>query len=518
MVRLTRTLDSPTRGSRSSGHRLALVRSVAVHVPVAAAIAFFFIRFALLSVQVQDAYGAPGFDMGIFDQGVWLLSHFHAPYVTVMGRDLFGDHTSFVLLLAVPLYWVWPEAQTLIVLQAFLLAAAAVPIYLLALRRLQRVGLATGLTVAYLLNPALQRGSLEAAGPFHPESFLVLFLAVALYAAIEWRPRLLVVATVGCLLVKEDVALLVVPLALWVFWRRDRRLGGWIAAAALAYAAFAHFVVIRLLLGTSSFYADRVPFGGLTGLLAAPVVHTGRFISYLKNGYRPFYVWQMGVSFGWAFLVGPEVAAIAVLTLAENVVSNFPYMQQIQYHYSLSLVPVLAMGTVYAIARVSSRSARNALTAYVVVVAFLACWMWGLAPFSRYPTFPHDPPGGPVVAAENLALRAVPAHADISAAYPYISHLDHRVEVYQWPTPFRATYWYLYQQEGQTLPMAAQVQYLVIPTQLSSSDAAVFAAIADQFHVVAQGGGVSVYHRVVPAPPSPQTHLIPRSPQSTRSP
>ena len=70
--------------------------------------------------------------MGIFDQGVWLLSRFHAPFVTVMGRNLFGDHTSFILLLAVPLYWIWPHAQTLLVLQTCLLAAAAIPIYLLA--------------------------------------------------------------------------------------------------------------------------------------------------------------------------------------------------------------------------------------------------------------------------------------------------------------------------------------------------------------------------------------------------
>lgn len=473
-----------------------------VHLPVAAAIVFFFVRFALLSVQVQDAYGAPGFDLGIFDQGTWLLSRFHAPYVTVMGRDLFGDHTSFVLLLAVPLYWIWPEAQTLIVLQALLLAAAAVPIYLGALRRLQRVELATGLTLAYLLNPALQRGSLEAAGPFHPESFLVLFLAVALYAAIEWRPRLLVVSVIGCLLVKEDVALLIVPLAAWVFWRRDRRLAVKLAIGALGYAIFAREVVIRLLLGTTSFYSDRIPFGGVSGLLAAPFAHTAKFVSYVKSGYRPFYLWQMGASFGWAFLVAPEVAAIGILTLAENTLSTFPYMQQIEYHYSLSLVPVLAMGTVYAITRLRHPGLRTAATAYVVGASLIACWMWGLAPFSRHPTFPHSNPNGPVVAAVNQALRAVPPNAVISVDYPYVSHLDHRLYCYQWPTPFRATYWYLYTQEGQTLPVAPKVQYLVIPTERTGLDAQVFDRIAAQFRLVAEGGGVSVYRRIAP-PPSP---------------
>jgi uncharacterized membrane protein len=467
-----------------------------VHLPVAAAIGFYFVRFALLSVQVQDGYGAPGFDMGIFDQGVWLLSRFHAPFVTVMGRNLFGDHTSFVLLLAVPLYWIWPEAQTLLVLQALLLAAAAVPIYLLALRRLKQVWAASALAVAYLLNPALQQGNLE---QFHPEAFLVLFVAVAIYAALEWHPRLLLLSVVGCLLVKEDTALLVVPLALWVAWRRDRRVGWGLVAGAAAYTVFAYGVVIRLLLGTASFYANRIPFGGLDGLAAAPFVHAGRFWRYATGANRPFYVWQMGVSFGWAFLVAPEIAAIGILTLAENTLSNFPYMQQIIYHYSLPLVPVFAMGTVFAVARLPTRQLRSVAAGYVAGASVLACFLWGLAPFSRHAVYPHSAPDSPAVLAVNQTLRAVPPNAVVSAAYAYVSHLDHRVYCYQWPTPFRASYWGLYTQEGQLLPSAGQVQYLVIPTLRTGLDETTFDAVSSQFRLVTSGGGASVYERVGPA-------------------
>lgn len=465
----------------------------AVHLPVAAAVVFYFVRFALLSVQVQDAYGAPGFDMGIFDQGVWLLSRFHAPFVTVTGRNLFGDHTSFVLLLAVPLYWIWPEAQTLLVLQALLIAAAAVPIYLLARRRLGSTPLATALALAYLLNPALQNGNME---QFHPEAFLVLFLAVAIYAALKWRPALLIAATVGCLLVKEDTALLVAPLAAWVAWRRSRRLGLGLAVAASVYMAFAYGVVIRLLLGTASFYANRIPFGGAGGLAAAPFVHAGRFWSYLTSGRKPFYVWQMGAAFGWSFLVAPEIAAIGILTFAENVLSNFPYMQEIVYHYSLPLVPVFAMGTVFAVSRLRVPRVRTAAVGYVLASSIVACYLWGLAPFSRDSVYPHSAPDSPAVRAVNQALRTVPPNAVVSAAYAFVSHLDHRQYCYQWPTPFRATYWGLYTQEGQTLPSAGTVQYLVIPSYRSGVDAATFRSIASQFRLVGAGGGVQVYRRV----------------------
>jgi uncharacterized membrane protein len=467
-------------------------RRVILHLPVAILIVLYVVRFGLLSVQVYDGYGAPGYDMGIFDQGVWLLSRFHAPFVTVMGRNLFGDHTSFVLLLAVPLYWLWPAAQTLLVLQVLLIGAAAIPIYALAWRRTRKAWIATALAGAYLLNPALQHGNLE---QFHPECFLVFFVALALYAAVEWSPRLLLLSVIGCLLVKEDTALLMVPLGLWVYFRRDRAWGVRIMVGSAAYLVFAYKVVIAMLLGTSSFYANRIPFGGLAGLAAAPFAHFGKFVRYAFSGYRPFYMWQMGISFGWAFLVAPELAVIGLLTFGENVLSNFPYMQQILYHYSLPLVPVFAMGTVFALSRLATPQQRTAATVYVAGAAVIACYLWGLAPFSRNPVYPHSAPNSPQVLAVNQALKAVPSDAVISADYPFIAHLDHRVRAYQWPTPFRATYWALYKQEGQRLPFANQIQYLIIQTNLSPDDATTFASIASQFTLIAQGGGVSVYHR-----------------------
>ena len=49
-----------------------------------------------------DAFQQPGFDLGIFDQGIWLLSRFKSPFVTIMGLNLFGDHASYILLLLRP--------------------------------------------------------------------------------------------------------------------------------------------------------------------------------------------------------------------------------------------------------------------------------------------------------------------------------------------------------------------------------------------------------------------------------
>jgi uncharacterized membrane protein len=447
--------------------------------------------FARLSVALQDGYSTFGFDTGIFDQGVWLLSRFHAPFVTVMGRDLFGDHTSFVLLLAVPLYWLHPAPQTLLVLQSLLLAAAALPVYAVGRRLLHSTGLATLLAAAFLCNPALQRGNLD---QFHPEAFLVPGIGVALYAAIASRRRLLWTSVVLCLLVKEDTALLVIPLGVWVAWRRDRRTGLDIVVVAALWAAFAYRVVIDELLGTTSFYTGRIPFGGLGGLLSTVTAHPGRFVAYLRTDQRPFYLWQLGCSTGWLWLVSPEVAGIGILTFAEDVVSDFGYMHRIDYHYTLALVPVLAIGTVWAVARLGSARRRAAATGGVTVAAVVSCALWGLWPIARN-GFAYLDPSGPTVAGINEVRAALPPNAVVSAWDSYVPHVDHRLRCYEWPTPFAARYWALDRDEGRRLPFAGQVRYLFLPTHLAGPDLAVLNGIRDDFRVVRRDPEATLWKR-----------------------
>ena len=465
------------------------------HLPVVALAVAYAIRFSTLSVAVHDGFGTPPFDMAIPDQGIWLLSRFHAPFVTVMGRNLFADHTSWILVLAVPLYWVYPHTQALLVIQSCLLAAAAAPIYLLARRLLGSTWMATALAATYLLNPALQNGNLE---QFHVEAFTVLFVATAIYAAVEWRPTLLTVSVVGCMLCKEDTAVLLVPLGIWVFLRRSRRWGSVIALGSAAWSALSLEVFTPVMLGGGSIHTDRLPFGGVGGFLSTLFTKPRRMYDYLTSGGRLFYLWQTGASVGWAFVLGPSVAAIGLLTLVENEISDFVYMHQIQFHYSMPLVPVLVAGTVYAIARVADNRVRAAATGFVTCSAFVACVLWGLAPFSLN-TYPHQSTSAPAVRDANAVIRRLPPNAVVSAWYPYVSHIDHRTRVYMWPTPFEAKYWDRYEHDGQRLPFADQVQYILLPTDsydLGADDLNVLSEVSPQYRVVYRVGNVALFERV----------------------
>jgi len=74
------------------------------------------------------------FDLGIFQQGVWLLANGYTPFVTVRGWHLFADHFSPILFAFVPLYKIWAHPFWLFFGQTLALALGVIPLYRLAIR------------------------------------------------------------------------------------------------------------------------------------------------------------------------------------------------------------------------------------------------------------------------------------------------------------------------------------------------------------------------------------------------
>jgi uncharacterized membrane protein len=470
--------------------------SWAKYIPVALLVLWYFSWSARLSVSIHQGYGTSAFDIGLYDQGLWLLSHFKAPFVTLMGRNLFGDHTSFTLLLLVPLYWIHPDPSTLLVVQALVLALAAVPVYVLALKRMNSVIIATVLAAALLLHPALAQSNME---NYHPDSFLVLFVALAIYGALESKQRLFIVASVLAMLTKEDALLVVVPLGLWYAWRRNRKVGFTIAGVSVAWTLFATNVIMRALIGVPTLNSWRIPFGGPKGFVARTFTKPNQVAKYLYHDNRPWYMWQMLAPTGLVFLLQPEVAAIGVLVLASNVVSNFLYQHLIGYHYVMPILPALAMGTVFAVSKLRTQLLRYTATAVVGVAAITTAYMWGPYTFSRQ-HIAHWSPSYSVVHDINAIRDQVPPNAVLSSYHAYAPHLSHRARIYTWPTPFSAAYWDTFKQEGQRLPFANQIQYVILPTQLDVPSQEVWAPIRDDFEIVATNEAATLYKRIRPDP------------------
>jgi uncharacterized membrane protein len=353
------------------------------------------------------------------------------------------------------------------------------------------------------VDPVIMTGPLQRPlgfAQFHVEAFEASLLALTIYAAVVWRPRLLLVAIALLLLTKQDIGLYTIPIGLWVAFRRKAGVGTAIVASSVAVGFIDNFMIIPALLnGTPTTYGGWIPFGGLHGFVEVMVRKPGQLWAYLTSQGRPWYLWQMVFSGGLAFLVAPEIALLAIFPLSENVVSDFPYQHQIIYHYSMPLVAFLVCGSIYAISRFSSTRSRRLATYGVTFCALWSCVLWGALSFSdgaaslSNPYVPSD-------AAIRQLMNQIPPNAVTSAANNYVPNLDHRTQIYMFPNPFSQAYYGNPAHNGQELPSASGVQYLLLPACISCDGnlkpyQGVFDRFESQFHEIGKASGVILYRR-----------------------
>jgi uncharacterized membrane protein len=466
--------------------------------------------FTRRTLDLHHGLATSTYDSALYDQGLWLLSRFESPFVTLMGRNLFGDHASFVLLFLVPLYWVFPAAGIMFFAQAAAIGAGAIPVFLYGRNRLGSEWFALVAGAAYLVHPAVGWTNLE---NFHPDAFLGVFVGFAIYGALERKWGVYAVFVVLSLLVKEDASLVIVPLGIWVAVRRDRRAGLLTIVGSLAFMFVAMFLVMRSLIGVPTRNGWRIPFGGPRGVVETAVTSPTELIDHLRADERPWYLWQMTAPFAWLFLRAPSVALISSVVLFTNVLSTFWYQYQVEYHYGLVAVPALSLGTVYAIGAVRSRiwltvddaeerprevavPARGILVGVFGVAALLAAYLWAPVPFGRTPLYYGRPDGELAVAAREI-MAEVPDGVPIAAHYRLTPHLAYREEIYQFPTPFRVA---LYGPDdslgGSRLGARAErVEYVVLPTTRDAALTADWLAVESAFDVVAENDYWVVYRR-----------------------
>jgi uncharacterized membrane protein len=487
--------EAPARSGRSFG---LVARRWGPWAALIAAMVCYALFYGIWSCLKYRAYLAPGFDIGIYDQGLWLLSRFKEPFVTVLGLNIFGDHSTWILLLFVPLYWIAPDPQTLLVVQTLALAVGAVPVFLLGRMILRNRWLALIPAVAYLVTPALGWLNLE---NFHPDSLEVPLLLFALYFVVRgrWRPYLVMVVLL--LLVKEDVPMVLIPLGVYIAVRHNRRMGLLTVGMAAAWFCLMMFVVQPALSRTGAGNLDswRIPFGGWTGLAATGIKSPWTVGAYMLTEDKLKYLFQLLTPVLFLPLLNWRTV-IVVPILFFNLISNFWYQTQLQYHYTSLIIPVLCVMALLSLERFGSLRWRRILAGAILAATLLSAYLWGPLPFSPQAGADADTHHPQVLAAEE-AVALIPPDAVVAAGDKFASHLTHREQVYVFPTPFSATYWGDDSQKGQRLPMADDVEYVIdIPSILPEETLTVLSQLgAEGFSPIYEKEGVILLKRDHPS-------------------
>ncbi len=458
-----------------------------VGVGVGGAAVLFAVVFGIRMITEYRRFAINAFDFAIFDQALWLLSRFETPFSTVRGLLLFGDHSSYILLPLAPLYWVLPQAEALLVLTVVVMAVGG-PLAYLAARAVGAPRFMAALVgLGYLAHPAV---GWNARDGFHPEQFVLPLLIGAFLLFARDRDRWAIAVVVIALLAKEDVGMVVIPFALFVWWffgkRRQALITGAFAVAAMAVSfglLIPHFSPTGELLYAYR-YADLGQ--GVVGIASGLVIHPEVLVGALADPARIGYLAVVLLPIPLA-LFEPRALLIAVPATVANVVSTHTYQYQVQYHYTIYLLVGVVIAAAIGAARMGRQRDGRRLESVVVISIVAALGFSVASPLASDWATPS-----PDQDAARAAIALIPPDATVSAWNMYVPHLTHRRVVYQFPNPWQR---HNYSAPGLPLPDPATVEWVLVRDGIDERVVADLIA-SNEFEVAYRERPVQLLHRI----------------------
>lgn len=412
--------------------------AVALRV-VYAGMAAYAVLFVFAAVVHYAIFKEARFDLGDMVQSIW--STLHGRFLeatTANGRqsDRLGAHVDPLLLLFVPLFWIWSSPVLLLVVQVLAVVSGALPVYWLARKHLDSPRAAAHFAFAYLLYPATQFNAFTIADGFHAVS---LALPLILYAV--WfldQDRLVafsVVALLACA-TKEEIPIAVGCLGIWYAVRRGHRLFGFsVFTLGLALTVFNFLWVVPRFspTGIDPFASRYRAVGGTPGGMAHKLItNPMAFVHDVSTGHKAFYVILLLVPFVGLWLFEPLLMLGAVPELVIDLLSSQGNQTSIGYQYTAGIAPFVVAASIYGAARFRGQADRVSMWALVGtgVVALLS-------PITQLGGDVRAL-GSPLVSAKAYALGLVPDSAPVSASNELGGHLSERRYIYMFPSVGRS--------------------------------------------------------------------------------
>ena len=206
----------------------------------------FFLLVSIWTVCRVWSFSTPSFDFSIFAQMFHSMKTTGLP-ITTIERDgplsHFAVHMSPIYYLMLPVYMLVPTPATLQVLQAAVLASAVIPLWKLGKHHGLQSMPRSILCLVLLLYPAYAGGT---SYDIHENAFLTPLILWLLYGIDRKNVFVTAVFAVLTLMVKEDAAVYVAVIALYLLLRSVLRKEKWgmIAGGAMLVGAIAYFAAV----------------------------------------------------------------------------------------------------------------------------------------------------------------------------------------------------------------------------------------------------------------------------------
>jgi uncharacterized membrane protein len=362
--RRDRTLRSPDRTAGTSRpYRAPWLIALLVFAVYTTISLFRYLQLAPLS-----------WDLGIFTELVKQYAHLHAPIADVRGAgvNLFGDHFSPIIALIAPFFLIWPSPVTLLVVQAFLTALSVLPVTWAAADKLgRRAGGAVG--AAYGFSWGLQQ---MINFDFHEIAFAVPLLAFSLSALVRGRNRAAMAWALPLVFVKEDQGFTVAAIGVLMIiisqWRNEPERGesgrgesgrGAVFGGELLIVWGVVWSVLAITVIIPHFNAAHHYQYWSDGGTLSPGGHfsAGATARQFLTSWPVKLQTTLMLLLPTAFVaLRSPLALIALPSIVLRFLGTSSNFWGTQWHYNATVMPILFIAAVDAIARIRSRQVRSA--------------------------------------------------------------------------------------------------------------------------------------------------------------
>lgn len=415
---------------------IKFVRHHWAEIFLAVAVVLYTLVFSYFSIRRHMAF-ASSYDLANMDQTVWNTAY-NKFFSLTSSRGYIsrlGLHADLILILLSPFYLIYNHVKTLLVLQSFLIALAAVPIYLLAKDRLASKAKALLMSTVFLLNPGVQWTNLY---DFHGVALAMLFLLASFYLATHRKWNWMYFWAILAMTTRETVSLAIVMLGIYIFIALKDRFRGLLTIL---------FGGIWFLL----FVFGLIPHFALSGQYW--VWDWFRFSDYSEqagNGFNLFFVAQKFVTtealnyyllllkpFGFLPMLGFPWLFISIPNLIIDIISTQGQMRSIFFHYDSVAVVGLVMATILGWSWIEKAFKKYKFVGWMIGGVLLSAALrtnYHYGPLPTTPSYwrPMYEVGPDEIAFEKV-LQSLPSNASITASSEVRSHVAHRARVYNLP-------------------------------------------------------------------------------------
>ncbi len=301
-----------------------------------------------------ESYNSSAYDLGIMIQVIWNTGHGYFLQDSInMGYPMtrfWMAHWEFIFILIAFVYRLISHPYTIIILQTLVVGLGAVPLYWLAKEQIHDKSTAVTFAFAYLMYPAIQNANLA---DVHGIVFAAPLLIYAFYFMIKKNYKMFYLFGFLALICREDVALLLVMMGIYLFLFQKDRKHGLVTAiiSGLYFLIWFQRMKIRSILGLPEF--EIMP-GAEThwshwGNLSEDPTY---FIEFFARKYNIWYFVYIFAPVVFISFIEWKILLIATPIFLINLSSNYYYTHDVEHYYSAIIAPFVFISAIYATAKI----------------------------------------------------------------------------------------------------------------------------------------------------------------------